>query len=91
MPIYSGFSHEKWWIFPLFFVCLPEGIPTFKKCLQTLMFFVPSCCHQKLARLRPGSKGVGTNPMVICHTLQTGNITINTLIVGKSTVNDHVQ
>ena len=22
----SEFSHEKWWIFPEFFVCLPEGI-----------------------------------------------------------------
>ena len=21
----SGFTHWKWWIFPLFFVCLPEG------------------------------------------------------------------
>ena len=21
----SGFSHEQWWIFPLLFVCSPEG------------------------------------------------------------------
>ena len=26
--IYSGFSHEKWWIFPSFFVCLPEANAT---------------------------------------------------------------
>ena len=23
----SGFSHEKWWIFPYSYVSLPEGIP----------------------------------------------------------------
>ena len=27
MAIYSGFSHEKWWIFPLLWDSSPEGIP----------------------------------------------------------------
>ena len=26
MAIYSGFTHEKWWIFPLFLVCLPGRV-----------------------------------------------------------------
>jgi len=37
MPIengHSGFSHEKWWIFPSFFVCLPQGNPNISRVLQ---------------------------------------------------------
>jgi len=26
ITIYSGFTHEKWWIFPVRYVSLPEGI-----------------------------------------------------------------
>ena len=52
-PIYSELSHEQWWIFPSFFVCLPEAIYSISTsfCWRFLLFlwrFPPILAHRWL-------------------------------------------